>query len=65
LAHFYSENACSMFFLNNGTHPPDYLSQCIETQHESSLSKNSKSHKIITACFKSTHLLQMNTIFIY
>jgi len=33
LAHFYPENAGSMFFLNSGTHPPDYLSQSIKPPH--------------------------------
>jgi hypothetical protein len=66
LAPFYPENAGSMFFLNSGTHPPDYLSQSIKPPHESSLLKNSKSHKIIIAvCFNCTHQLQMNRIFIY
>jgi hypothetical protein len=37
-----------MFFLNGGTRQPDYLPQSIKTQHESSLLRNSKSHKIIS-----------------
>lgn len=65
-AHFYPENAGSMFFLNSRTHPPDYLSQSIKSQHESSLLRNSKSHKIIsTVRFNGTHQLQINRILIY
>jgi hypothetical protein len=66
LAHFYPENADSMFFLNSGTHPPDYLPQRIKPPHESSLSRNSKSHKIIIpVCFNGTPQLQMKIIYIY
>ena len=66
LAHFYPENAGSIFILNSGTPPPDYLSQSIKPPHESSLLRNSKSHKmIILVCFNGTHQLQMNRIFIY
>lgn len=68
LAHFYPENPGSIFFLNSGTHPPDYLSQStyIKPPHESSLLRNSKSHKIIIpVCFNGTHQLQMNRILIY
>lgn len=66
LANFYPENAGSVFFLNSGTHTPDYLPQSIKPPHESSLLRNTNSHKIITpVCFNGTHQLQMNRIFIY
>jgi len=66
LVHFYPENAGSMFFLNSGSHPTDYLSQSIKPPHESSLLRNSESHMIIiTVCFNGTHQLQINRIFIY
>ena len=66
LTHFYPENAGSMFSLNSGTHPTDYLPQSIKSPHESSLLRNSKSCKIIiTVCFNGTHQLQMNRILIY